>query len=329
MKDPRRIHYMREDTLGQILSYANVTAGGQVLVWDTGMGVVTGALAQRMGGYGIILSVYSGKQHPFVEMIDKFNLSFAENCSIRWVHSGDLRADFQSGTQQQTVQEEEDLERKEREGFSRWPCPLQDHTRRYLESMQYEDEQRVFLARRAARFARKLTRYTPIENKKCLESRPCDSVIIVTRYDPTETLFKLLPYLAPSCPFVVYCEFMEPLSECFRQLQVQNLAINLRLSSTWAREYQVVPDRTHPTMNMSQSGGFLLTGIKLDPIHGIHELSEETLNEIRQQLGSRRQRRGGKPKKDSSADDIGIGPAAKRIRLARSDDNRDDPDEDS
>merc|ERR1712194_154067 len=51
------------------------------------------------------------------------------------------------------------------------------------------------------------------------KTQQCDSLIIASKYDPTATLFALLPYLAPSSPFVVYHEFLEPLLETFRTLQ--------------------------------------------------------------------------------------------------------------
>jgi tRNA (adenine-N(1)-)-methyltransferase non-catalytic subunit len=293
LKDQKRLMNMREDTLGQILSYSNVSAGSQVLLWETCMGVVTGALAQRMGGYGTILSVCSGQQQPFIEMMDKFNLTFSEQSSIKWVHSGDLFDDHKD-------EDEEDLEKADREVIG-WPCALQDHTVEYLKSMPSRQDQEKFLAKRSARFARKLTRHSPLEAKQRLLSRQSDSIILVVRYDPTETLLGLLPYLAPSSPFVVYCEFIEPLTQCFLQLQRQNLAINLRVSDTWAREYQVLPGRTHPNMNMSQSGGFLLTGIKLDPVTGVNEMDVELLKEIRQQMGGRRGRKT-KPKGDKDDD---------------------------
>jgi hypothetical protein len=81
---------------------------------------------------------------------------------------------------------------------------------------------------------------------------------------------------------------MEPLFECFQELQNQKLAINLRLSDTWLREYQVLPNRTHPNMSMSQNGGFILTGVKLCPVHGVNELDDDVIKEIRAELGGRR-----------------------------------------
>lgn len=172
-----------------------------------------------------------------------------------------------------------------------------------MKRMKEEKEREAFLAKRSARFARKLTRHSGPEAKEWFLARKSDALIIASKYDPTSTLLQMLPFLAPSCPFVLYCEFIEPLTECFRELQRLQLAINLRLSDTWTREYQVLPGRTHPNMNMSQSGGFILTGIKLDPQTGINELDEALVKEIRAQIGGRRgkkskQKEGSKKKKN-------------------------------
>lgn len=113
---------------------------------------------------------------------------------------------------------------------------------------------------------------------------------------------------------------------------VQPHAINLRLSDTWAREYQVLPGRTHPMMDMRQSGGFLLTGIKLDETHGHNELDEATLNEIKEEVGGRRRRHGKKPKKDTtnpkrpgqSNDEQGDEPQSKRVRMEGSNQEEDE-----
>jgi tRNA (adenine58-N1)-methyltransferase non-catalytic subunit len=305
LKDPRKLMNLREDTLGQILSYSNISAGCQALVFEACMGIVTGAVAERMGGYGRVMSVYTGQQPAYLELMTRFNLSFAANHSIKWVHSGDVfhAEDQQVDAAQPNNEPEHDPELAERQQLE-WPCPLQDHTRAYLQSMKSDREKSEFLAKRCARFARKLTRHTTMEANQWLAERKCDSVIIVTRYDPTPTLLGLLPYLAPSSPFVVYCEFVEPLTECFRELQRQSLAINLRLSDTWMREYQVLPGRTHPNMNISQSGGFILTGIKLCEVSGKNEIDDSLMKEIRSIIGGRRGRKPKSKNNPPNAEDI-------------------------
>lgn len=67
-----------------------------------------------------------------------------------------------------------------------------------------------------------------------------------------------------------------------------NIAINLRLTDSWFREYQVLEGRTHPNMTMSQNGGYLLTGTKLCPRTGTNELDEGELRDRRAKLGGRR-----------------------------------------
>jgi len=326
VREPKRLMNVRDDTLAQILSYSNVSAGCQALIFETCLGIVTGAVAHRMGGYGRILSVYEGQQPSYDDVLRRFNLSFEENYSIKWIHAGDVFQNDDAVDEPGTTngnshiskeggkETEVDVEKLEREAMSEWPCPLQDHTRAYIKrDMPSSEERFEFLLKRSSRFARKLTRHTPCEAKHWLKSRQCDSLIIVTKYDPLRTLLQMFPYLAPSCPFVLYSEFIEPLTECFLRLQSQNLAINLRLSDTWTREYQVLPGRTHPNMNMSQSGGFILTGIKLDPNTGTNELSEELLKEIRAEIGGRR---GRKPKnKRGPGRDAATSPQTKRPRV--------------
>eukprot|EP00529_Nitzschia_sp_RCC80_P029204 CAMPEP_0113500510 /NCGR_PEP_ID=MMETSP0014_2-20120614/32372_1 /TAXON_ID=2857 /ORGANISM="Nitzschia sp." /LENGTH=331 /DNA_ID=CAMNT_0000394861 /DNA_START=82 /DNA_END=1077 /DNA_ORIENTATION=+ /assembly_acc=CAM_ASM_000159 len=304
------------------------------------MGILTGAVAQRMGGYGQILSLYETQQPSYTELIQKFNLSFGEHQSIKWIHTGDVFGRHhdrdQDGDQTMTTtsQEEEgdndgtkpgaDPEKEERDSLT-WPIVLQDHTRQYLEDMKTDKDRKAFLKKRCDRFARKLTRNTP---KECNEflfgsslsvssssskpgwTRKCDSIILaIGQYDSTTVLLDLWEFLAPSSPFVVYCEYIEPLTECFYTLQQQKFAINLRLSDTWTREYQVLPGRTHPAMNMSQSGGFILTGIKLDPVYGHNEMDEDLAKEIRQQIGGRRGKKKKRkdPKEESNDDGTGDG----------------------
>ncbi len=51
--------------------------------------------------------------------------------------------------------------------------------------------------------------------------------------------------------------------ECNEWLRKSGDAVNIRVTETWLREYQVLPERTHPHVNMSGTGGYILTGIKV------------------------------------------------------------------
>lgn len=100
-----------------------------------------------------------------------------------------------------------------------------------------------------------------IMHAKQLLREGIDSLIIVSYYDPIVVLLEAIYLLCPSSPFVVHCEFLEPLVDCYLQLQGLNIAVRMVLSDTWMREYQTLPGRVHPQMNMSTSGGFILSGI--------------------------------------------------------------------
>jgi len=90
-----------------------------------------------------------------------------------------------------------------------------------------------------------------------------DSLIIASKYDPSSVLFALLPFLSLSRPFAVFCPYIQPLSICYEKLLKTGQAVNLDLSETWMREYQVLPARTHPVMRMNGASGYVLTGIKV------------------------------------------------------------------
>eukprot|EP01126_Amoeba_proteus_P059199 TRINITY_DN7712_c0_g1_i16.p1 TRINITY_DN7712_c0_g1~~TRINITY_DN7712_c0_g1_i16.p1 ORF type:complete len:140 (-),score=23.91 TRINITY_DN7712_c0_g1_i16:79-498(-) len=83
------------------------------------------------------------------------------------------------------------------------------------------------------------------------------------------TLFNVLyPFLGLGKPFVLYSEFMQPLVDCYEAVKTTESAIGLELAESWLREYQVLPNRTHPAMNTSGGSGYVLTGTKIDSNFG-------------------------------------------------------------
>ena len=320
-RDPKRYANLRPDTLASMLSHANITAGHSVLVWEDVHGIITGSVAERLGGYGKVFSIYTGQQPSSNEiMVLKFNFPFGILSSIQWVHGSDVFGSNESYNDDDdnntdgvankanlaesppAPEDDVDAEAQDRDAV-KWPCPLQDHTREYLKTTMTIKQQEQFLEKRAGRFARKLTRPSPLECAQQLRQQPVDSLILAVRnVDLLDTIQQLWPLLAPSAPFVIFCEYLEPLTECFVYLQEEEkCAIQLRLTTAWTREYQVLPQRTHPSMNMTQNGGFLLTGTKLHDVHGRHELDPTLLSKIRATLPTRRGKKRQAP--DSTTND--------------------------
>ncbi|KRZ58630.1 tRNA (adenine(58)-N(1))-methyltransferase non-catalytic subunit trm6 [Trichinella nativa] len=88
-----------------------------------------------------------------------------------------------------------------------------------------------------------------------------DSLIIASRFDPRILSEKLLSKIKLSGTIVIYSACIQVLSECFQQLRSSNQVLNLEITDTFMRYYQILPNRTRPEMNGHVSCGYLLSGI--------------------------------------------------------------------
>eukprot|EP00658_Telonema_sp_P-2_P005183 TRINITY_DN11948_c0_g1_i1.p1 TRINITY_DN11948_c0_g1~~TRINITY_DN11948_c0_g1_i1.p1 ORF type:complete len:228 (-),score=72.20 TRINITY_DN11948_c0_g1_i1:148-831(-) len=98
--------------------------------------------------------------------------------------------------------------------------------------------------------------------KEFLE-HPVDTLIIAGLDDDiiTATL-DLLPFLSLCGNLVVYSTYLEPLTRLFAL--IRNDTISIKITETWYRSQQVLPQRTHPQVNMNTAGGYLLTAMKVE-----------------------------------------------------------------
>jgi len=90
-----------------------------------------------------------------------------------------------------------------------------------------------------------------------------DALIVASDYDPFSILEKLVPYLAGSSSIVVQSPHVQILSELHTKLRALPGYLCPSVTEVWLRRYQVLPGRTHPTMNTSGTGGFILHAIKV------------------------------------------------------------------
>ncbi|KAL2635532.1 hypothetical protein R1flu_007011 [Riccia fluitans] len=88
-------------------------------------------------------------------------------------------------------------------------------------------------------------------------------LVAAPELEPWTVTQNLLPLLSSSSPFVIYSPYQQPLADCMYQLQKNNMAVAVQLTEPWCREYQVLPLRSHPHMQMSATGGFTLSGIRI------------------------------------------------------------------
>ncbi|KAF1794516.1 tRNA (adenine(58)-N(1))-methyltransferase non-catalytic subunit TRM6 [Phytophthora cactorum] len=268
LKNPAKICNLREDSLGQMLVYGNIFAGGQVLVVDTCMGLVAGAIAERQGGSGRVICPYEGQQ-PAADILRRFNFDKRTLESIHYMPFKQVRM--------LEMKEEEVVEpaKVARDG-------LTPEERGQLATERAKnftpEQQKRYAEKKARREQTKLYRQKPSTIRQWAREKS-DSLVIAANYDPEEVLMALLPYLGRSKPFVVYSEFLEPLTRTFATLQKMEAIIDLQLNETWTRDNQVLPGRTHPEMNMSACSGYLLSGIKILDIPPFGATSNASMNE--------------------------------------------------
>ncbi|KAG8945308.1 tRNA (adenine(58)-N(1))-methyltransferase non-catalytic subunit trm6 [Tulasnella sp. 408] len=81
-KDPQRIRGIRADSLGQMMSFANIHPGARVLVVDDTGGLLVSAVLERLGGEGRLLTITDSESPPTFHVIEQLNLDTAETARI-------------------------------------------------------------------------------------------------------------------------------------------------------------------------------------------------------------------------------------------------------
>ena len=144
--------------------------------------------------------------------------------------------------------------------------------------------------------------------------------------DPIPLLTRTLPLLKPGGSFAVFCAFMEPLTECFLRLQEKpRSAIDVQLTETWMREIQVLPLRTHPTMNMHGHSGYILRGIRIDeasdvdPEYALRARDEayRKFKASRERKRQEKRRKGNDTERSMTKKDECLAPEMKRARTEK------------
>ncbi|KAM7257060.1 hypothetical protein ACFE04_012801 [Oxalis oulophora] len=253
LRRPFARRFMRVDTLSLLLSMANVTPNSDVLVLDMVGGLVTGAVAERLGGLGHVCNAYFGTTPHPMEIVRTFNLS-SEVC-IRILSSSvtDLCPAPKEISEVENACNEENQTNEQNEISMSADFSSEDKT-------MVNDTPLIMKPCKAPKAGGKASE----EQLKLWKEHGFSSLIIAAPDVDAWNLVKdLLPLLSYSAPFVIYHQYLQPLATCMHNLQLGRMAINLQITEPWLREYQVLPSRSHPCMQMSAFGGYILSGTKI------------------------------------------------------------------
>ncbi|KAJ7963793.1 tRNA (adenine(58)-N(1))-methyltransferase non-catalytic subunit TRM6 [Quillaja saponaria] len=244
-KYPARIGFLRVDTLSLLLSMANVSANSDVLVVDMIGGLLTGSVAERLGGAGYVCNTYQGDAPYSMDIVRIFN--FSNEICKRIVRSPTSDLLSQKESSEQILQNEISMEETS--------LPSENGESN-LDLENTNTAERVCTSGKAGEKASQ-------DTMDMFKANGFSSLIIAAPEIDTWTLVNdLLPLLSNSAPFAIYHQYLQPLATCMHNLQVGKMAIGLQISEPWLREYQVLPSRTHPCMQMSAFGGYILSGTK-------------------------------------------------------------------
>ncbi|KAL9246238.1 hypothetical protein vseg_019800 [Gypsophila vaccaria] len=262
-KNPTKIGYLRSDSLSLLLTMANITAHSEVLLLDMAGGLVTGAVAERLGGTGHVCNMILGdKPHP-MDIVRIFN--FNDDICKRIVRCclNDLcpTQDSNSEQIQQQVSNVNDVA-NQLDGMKE-DIPLEEKETSLDTSVsKTPNDTRTCKSIQAGEKASE-------ELINSWKEKGFPSLIIAApEVDVWTITQKLMPLLSYSASFAIYHQYLQPLATCMHNLQKEKMAIGMQILEPWLREYQVLPSRTHPRMQMSAFGGYVLCGTKISVSEG-------------------------------------------------------------
>ena len=295
-KHPARIAHVRPDAVGILLHMANVCPGARILVLESSNGLITGAVAERLGGHGVVCATYLGNRAPSIDIVRSFDFSAEVRAAVKQVPLLKLLQQQQQQQQQEQEQQEQQQQQVgEEEGSgnvakkAKMATTIVDNAAATPTVVQVtiaeegeEEEKKEETTTTVAEPMDATTTTATAETKENEEVEPTTNATTTTAIPenttttcappfsgcilvgcplhPETALKALFPLLTPSASFAVVSQHLQPLAEVMHSLRISGWANNMAVQEPWYREQQVLPGRTHPTMAMNHGGGYLLSG---------------------------------------------------------------------
>lgn len=243
-KDMQKVMDMSEESLGLLLSYANIRPGGRYLVTDDTGGVVVYAMLERMRGEGLIMLLHENEHANLAALR---HLDYSEEHLAKMI---------------QTVS---------------WLQFLEPQNERIQWEEISEAELEAMRPTKRLQYHRRLKRAAEInEALESVETGNFDALVAVS----TLSIPSFLPYVVPrvggSRPLVFYSPYKEMLLETHHELQADKRVLAPLIFETKCRPYQTIQGRLHPLMTLRGFGGYVLWTTRVFPAESIQAVGKGT-----------------------------------------------------
>ncbi|XP_026725931.1 tRNA (adenine(58)-N(1))-methyltransferase non-catalytic subunit TRM6 [Trichoplusia ni] len=266
--DPGKIQNLRIDTLSQIITMVNIHSEGNHLLYDSGSnGLVAAALLSVIGKdtNGKLLHMHPGNMSQKQALLamnfpeEQLNRCVSVNVysALRQFYQG---CDTNNGVDkdiQTSENDENPLKRKADETDEHQSKKMkQEEDEELVESLDKTDGDKPRGNKKPKWHFDNIAASEILQNKM-------DSLVIACKEDPQNIFNELVSFVKPGRPFVIYYSAVEPLQQLYLTLRPRANVAALKLTCNWMRNYQVLPERTHPEVTMNGASGYLLSGYVL------------------------------------------------------------------
>lgn len=270
-QEPEKILGLRLDSLSQIISYSNISSVGNYLLYESGTnGLIAAALMNSIGANssGKLVHIHQGNM-PQKQAVLALNLEdeHLDRCISVNLYSVLRHYHQNKGGLKRKLDEIIDEIDESEPPAKLIKCEENNGSSENASVDSIDNCSNGTVAEIALNSAS-----TPatvpkwqIDNERACEllRDNMDAMVIVAKEHPLTIVNALLPFMKPSRPVVIFSLSREILLETFIDLKTSGNVTGLRLTSNWLRMYQVLPERTHPDVNMNGNSGFLLSGFTI------------------------------------------------------------------
>nr|CAD2176013.1 unnamed protein product [Meloidogyne enterolobii] len=261
-KDPERLAHLRLDQLALLIQFLNIhSCGCNVFVYENTLGLLGAAVMERLDNQGNCIFLHRGDWPQSIPCIDAMNNRNQNNflpLRITSLLQPDLLKDEEEADQQKIQRRQNLTSQEEMQNKSTINCDEEEDT-----SLQNMLERRVKRREKEKR-ALDLLSKNSINGDELLNVGELDGILLAGRtFDPVDVLKQVIDGLRLSGSVVIYSPIKQHILKAWSFLRSTNSFIDMQIQEQFCRTHQILPNQTHPLMQQTVTGGYILSAIKV------------------------------------------------------------------